>query len=293
MRCVDCRGRLIVHHLLESYHLEVDVCADCGGVWVEHDEVEKVAHSAELREALARMNERPGLKSWLFQFFSQFPLEYNIKPRRLPVITFGLIALNVIFFLMYQGDDFTAYQVLSGMGLTPSAIAAGERPWSLLTHMFLHAGWGHLIGNMYFLYLVGDNIEDALGRLRYLGVYIGLGLVSAAVSLLANLDSSIPSVGASGAIAGLFGLYILWFRNASLTFMFIVWQKKLSATWYFVIWLAINLFGMVAGGEGVDYWAHVGGFAAGIACGFALKPWVFRANPTLAFLASQEAQVQR
>ena len=88
-------------------------------------------------------------------------------------------------------------------------------------------------------------------------------------------------------------MYLLWFPNASLTFMFFVWQKKLAVVWYFGIWLALNLLGMVLDGQGVDYWAHIGGFVVGLAIGAGLRQKVWGWNPLLAHLAGPEVQVRR
>ncbi len=149
----------------------------------------------------------------------------------------------------------------------------------------------HLIGNMYFLYVIGDNVEDVLGAKKYLLIYLGMGIFASAISTLLDMQSEIPRVGASGAIAGLFALYLLWFRNARITFMFVVWQKKLSPPIYFSIWLAINIFGVLSGEQGIDYWAHLGGFIAGIVIGLALQKSVMEANPIVAMLGSKSVKV--
>ena len=117
--------------------------------------------------------------------------------------------------------------------MTPSDISEGNKVWTLLTCMFLHGSIMHLLGNMYFLYVVGDNLEDVLGHKRFLIWYLVCGLIASLSSYLVSPTSAIPSVGASGAIAGLFGMYLMWFRHASLTFMIIIYQKKLSAAWFF------------------------------------------------------------
>ena len=117
--------------------------------------------------------------------------------------------------------------------MTPADISEGNKAWTLLTCMFLHSSIMHLLDNMYFLYVVGDNLEDVLGHKRFLIWYLVCGLIASLSSYLVSPTSAIPSVGASGAIAGLFGMYLMWFRHASLTFMIIIYQKKLSAAWFF------------------------------------------------------------
>ncbi|WP_413693511.1 rhomboid family intramembrane serine protease [Psychromonas sp. KJ10-2] len=154
----------------------------------------------------------------------------------------------------------------------------------------------HLVGNMYFLYIIGDNLEDTLGRGKFILYYTLCGLGAAVAQILADPNSMIPMVGASGAIAGLFGMYLLWFRHASLTFMIIVYQKKVSPVIFFGFWILTNILGLYLANEsggGVAYWAHIGGFIAGIAIGLLVKKKVFAANPLLAILNSHEVKVKR
>ncbi|MCC5812877.1 MAG: rhomboid family intramembrane serine protease [Ectothiorhodospiraceae bacterium] len=291
--CPDCARPLQTCHLLPDYHLDVDVCLQCDGAWVERESVSQVSKSSAIKHALESMNGGVSWKTWVFQFLLRLPVEYNVKPRSTPWVTWTLIALNTLIFLLYAFDTRTFNAVITHFALSPAAIQAGDAYWTFLTAVFLHGSLLHLAGNMYFLWVVGANLEDALGKLRFLGLYLFCGVAAGVVSVLANLGSTIPSVGASGAIAGLFGMYALWFPNASLTFMFFVYQKKLAVYWYFAIWLALNLFGMLAGGQGVDYWAHIGGFVVGLALGAALRRRVWAANPLLAHLAGPEVQLRR
>lgn len=291
--CPDCGKPLQVFHLLEEYHVDINVCLACVGAWVDQDTVSKVVKSSAIKHALEDMNRNTSWKTWVFQFFLQMPVEYNIKARRTPWVTIALMLINTLIFLGYFLDEHTTWQVFQQYAMVPANVQAGDSLWTLVTATFLHGGWVHLAGNMYFLWLTGDNLEDALGRWRFLGLYLICGVLSGLVSVLANLGGTIPSVGASGAIAGLFGMYLLWFPNASLTFMFIVWQKKLAVAWYFGLWLGLNLLGMVLGGQGVDYWAHIGGLLVGLAIGGLLRQKVWRANPMLAHLAGPEVQVRR
>ncbi|SDU15544.1 rhomboid family intramembrane serine protease [Halopseudomonas salegens] len=291
--CPDCGTRLQVFHVLNDFHVDIDVCQRCDGAWVEKDTACKVAKSSAIKHALVEMNKTVNWKTWIFQMLSRMPLEYNVKPRITPWVTYALIAINTLIFLTYGFDPVLAGRVFGGFAIAPADIQAGSHWWAFVTAIFLHGSLMHLIGNMYFLWVIGDNLEDALGHWRFLGLYLLCGILAGLVSVLANLGSEIPSVGASGAIAGLFGMYILWFPNASMTFMFFVWQKKLAVMWYFAIWLALNFYGMAMGQQGIDYWAHVGGFIAGLAIGFALRQRVWTANPLLAHLAGPEVKVRR
>ncbi|MEE9199485.1 MAG: rhomboid family intramembrane serine protease, partial [Dehalococcoidia bacterium] len=143
---------------------------------------------------------------------------------------------------------------------------------TLLTTMFIHGGWMHLLGNMLFLWVFGDNVEDRLGRVKYLLFYIITGLFASAAQLLVNFNSGIPAIGASGAIAGVLGAYFLLFPTSQIRtviFFFLITIISLPAYLLIGIWILLQFFSAVAGSlggtfaGGVAYWAHVGGFAAG------------------------------
>lgn len=293
IHCIHCDIPLERYHLMQEFQLEVDVCHKCSGVFIEGHERDKVVTSPKVRQLVSELNGKVGFKTWVFQFLSQMPVEFNLKPKTTPWVTYTLILLNVLIFLMHGMSDKNTLWVYEHFSIQAGQLAAGEEPWTLLTHMFLHGGWMHLIGNMYFLYVVGDNLEDAMGRGNYLLSYLGCGIAAALAQLASDHTSMIYNVGASGAIAGLFGMYLLWFRYASLTFMFVVYQKKLSPMLFFAIWLMFNLLGVLMQGQGVAYWAHIGGFVAGLVLGLALKSKVMANNPTLALLNQPEVKVSR
>lgn len=292
-QCPDCRKSLQHYQLLEQYNLEVDVCHGCDGVWIDQDEIAAVQQSPRLRETLEKLNTQPNWKSWVFQFLSQMPVEYNIRPHRTPWVTWALIVINVLIYFSYAGSDNSMMAAITHFGSTPAELANGERWWTPLSATFLHGSLLHLAGNMYFLWLTGDNLEDALGHWRFLGLYLLCGLAAALAQTLIDPASVIPTIGASGAIAGLFGMYLLWFRKASITFMFFVYQKKLPPWVFFLIWVGINIFGMLTGGQGVAYMAHLGGFAAGLLLGWALLGWVRRRYPVLLALDHPKLMVAR
>ncbi|WP_110457281.1 rhomboid family intramembrane serine protease [Shewanella algidipiscicola] len=292
-QCVQCECIMQRHFLMPGYEIEVDVCHQCSGVFIDEHERAKVVHSPLVKKHLADLNAKISAKTWIFQFLSQMPVEFSLKPASRPIMTYLLLALNILIFIGYGFDLNTTDTVFDNFAMRSSDLLAGHHPWSLVSHMFLHGDLLHLAGNMYFLYVVGDNLEDALGRAKFLGLYLLCGFAAAAAQIIADPSSSIPMVGASGAIAGLFGMYLIWFRHASLTFMFVIYQKKLSPLAFFGIWLVFNIIGLLMAGEGVAYWAHIGGFVAGLAIGAALKSKVMQDNPLLAMMNAPEVKIAR
>ncbi|WP_028771613.1 rhomboid family intramembrane serine protease [Shewanella waksmanii] len=292
-QCCHCQQPMQHFHLMEGFEVEIDICSECHGVWLDADETQKVVHSPKIKQVLGELDRQISIKTWLFQFLSQMPVEFNIKPKHRPWVTYLLMLVNIGIFMAYGFNLSAAEVVFDEFAMRADHIVAGQQPWTLLTHMFLHGDLMHLAGNMYFLYVVGDNLEDALGKLRFVGLYLLCGFAAAAAQIGADPQSNIAMVGASGAIAGLFGMYLLWFRHASLTFMFIVFQKKLSPMAFFAIWLVFNIVGLMMAGQGVAYWAHIGGFVAGLLVGLSLKQSVMARNPLLSMLNQPELKIQR
>jgi rhomboid family protein len=174
-------------------------------------------------------------------------------------------------------------------GLIPTQILAGQRLITIFTAMFLHAGWLHLIGNMVFLWVFGDNVEDILGHIPYLIFYLLGGIAAAAAHTLFNPTSNIPSLGASGAIAAVLGAYIIMFPHARVrTLIFFGiggFVTRISAIIFLGIWFATQLLNGVASlgvdtaqTSGVAVWAHVGGFVFGLIVGLLYKGRASRAS---------------
>jgi membrane associated rhomboid family serine protease len=213
-----------------------------------------------------------------------FPLRDDNPTTITPIVTWALIAVNAIVFL-YQlslgpnGSQLFVFQygaipaVVTGAQNLPRNIATVPPFLSIFTSMFLHGGWMHLIGNMWFLWIFGNNIEEAMGGLRYFVFYVICGFFASAAHIMSNAGSTIPSIGASGAIAGVLGAYLMLYPRAKvLTLVFVFFFIRLlwiPAGFVLVIWFIIQLLsGSMTGyqsGGGVAFWAHVGGFIAGIA----------------------------
>ncbi len=214
-----------------------------------------------------------------------FPIRDNIPSRHLPVMTWLLIAVNAfVFFHELSLRPQALEQTMYLFGIVPArythpawAAEVGFPLWDfrpLLTSMFLHGGWLHIIGNMWMLWIVGDNVEDRMGPLRFLGFYLLSGVASSVVHLATNLDSTVPALGASGAIAGVMGAYFLLFPRARIVAMFpiIFWPVffEVPAFIYLGFWFLTQFFSGTAAlarhgtGGGIAWWAHIGGFATGI-----------------------------
>ncbi|QHQ36371.1 rhomboid family intramembrane serine protease [Algicella marina] len=209
------------------------------------------------------------------------PLRDHNPSRRLPVVTVALIAINCIVFLGYGfrlSDPQVSFAVFGEYGLIPARLWYGEGFHTFLTSMFLHGGWLHLIGNMLFLWIFGDNLEDLFGHFGFLAFYLLAGLAAALAQFAAGPFSPVPMVGASGAIAGVMGGYLLLFPRARVDVLFIIIiffrVVALPAWLVLTVWFGLQVWSGVSTpgtGGGVAYWAHAGGFVAGLA--LAYRPW--------------------
>jgi len=225
-----------------------------------------------------------------------FPYRDENQTQRTPIVNYLLIALNVIVWLFVQGagSPMALARAVCDLGLIPGELTGALPPGTrfpmgdglvcltdpgrqishVFTSMFLHGSWMHLIGNMWFLWVFGDNIEDSMGRVRYAIFYLVCGVAAAMTQVLLNPSSVIPMVGASGAISGVMGAYLVLYPRvrvyALLILGFFFTSIALPAWTMLVYWAAIQLvsgvFGLFASEStgGVAFWAHVGGFLAGV-----------------------------
>jgi membrane associated rhomboid family serine protease len=214
-----------------------------------------------------------------------FPIRDHNPSLQKPYVTWVLIAINVIVFASYaglMGDPRALNEFFYTWGLVPAW--AGEAPFTVLTSMFLHGGLMHLAGNMLFLWVFGDNMEDRMGHVGFLLFYLAGGVGAALIQIAADPDSTIPMVGASGAIAAVLGGYLLLFPKArvDVLFFFIVIIRVVPIPAAFVLgaWFVLQIVGGLgapADEGGVAYWAHTGGFAVGLA--LTLPLWLRLGGP--------------
>ncbi len=191
---------------------------------------------------------------------------------RTPVII-ALIVINVLMFLYELSLGSSLPGFLMQWGIVPDII--NRNLWSLLTSMFLHGGWLHLGGNMVFLWAFGRNIEDRIGSKQFAVFYILCGLAAAVIQVIVNPYSRVPTIGASGAIAGVMGAYLIKFSKTdidTLFWMIFIWRMPIPAAYFLIYWFVLQFFsGLTSIGEvdytggGVAWFAHIGGFLAGMA----------------------------
>ena len=237
------------------------------------------------------------------------PLGDLQRTRIVPVVTYFLIALNVTVFLVQQerGEEFSRAFAMTPWEITHNEDIDGPVPrdvpvlvrdpfggehvevrrvaiehsacpipvrWTLLTSMFLHGSWMHLLGNMLYLWIVGDDVEEVLGPVRYILVYLACGLMGSLLQIAVNPQSDVPTLGASGAIAGIMGAYVVWFPHNQirvLVFRFITLLPAWIAIGGWIalqIWMGAGSFHRGGDTGGVAYLAHVGGALTGILVAF-------------------------
>jgi hypothetical protein len=211
------------------------------------------------------------------------PLKDNVPTRTFPIVTVALIAENFAVWVFYQLPNLDqsvreyAYQPCEVVSSCPAGATVGHG-WLItaFTSMFLHGSWLHIIGNMLFLWIFGNNVEDAMGKVKFLGFYLVSGLAASALQTVVTLsmgssaDGAVPYVGASGAISGVLGAYLVLYPTASvLTLVFFI-IIELPAFLFLGIWIFFQLwegsFSLVQpqAGGGVAFFAHIGGFAFGL-----------------------------
>lgn len=213
-----------------------------------------------------------------------FPIRDHNPSGRTPYVTFALIAINAVVFCGYWltlPSEAALNQFFMTWGLVPARLMQGQGIETVISSMFLHGGWMHIAGNMLFLWIFGDNLEDEMGHFGFLAFYLLTGLAAAAAQFAAAPYSPIPMVGASGAIAGVMGGYLLLFPKARVDVLFIfiiIFRIFPIPAWIVLgIWFSIQVFSGISipGDEGgVAYWAHAGGFAGGLV--LALPAWLRR-----------------
>ncbi len=208
------------------------------------------------------------------------PIHDENRPAIKPYVNYALLLINIVIFFFMLGTGTLTEDFFRAFGAVPSYIIKGESWWTLLTSMFMHADIMHLFGNMLYLWVFGDNIEDALGHAKYLVFYLLGGFAASfthiaslytALPTLGRVGFTIPSVGASGAISAVLGAYMLLYPRArirTVVFYFLITIITIPAYYYLGFWflyqLMMGVFSLTGLPSGIAFWAHIGGFAAGL-----------------------------
>jgi len=202
--------------------------------------------------------------------------DFNPTSRR-SLLTWGLIVINVAVYLYLSQNPVMDADAIQRYALIPADISAGRHLSTLITSMFLHASLLHVGGNMLFLWIFGNNVEDRLGEIKFLAIYFAAGIAGSLLQVFINPTSTIPNLGASGAISGFLAAYVLYFPGARvLTFIAPFFFVTLRAFVFIGYWIALQalqaFLNIGVTGGGIAFFAHVGGFGAGLILALLLRP---------------------
>lgn len=265
MEAFRCQSLL---HGDDATTVDVEHCRTCHGMWLDDGEARTL-----LRLAAQVGDVKDGVGWYLFQLFSGLPLEVLHPPHRRPVVVWSLMLTCVVAFgwqlVDVAGVEDVSRTASAALALRPDHVWAA--PWTFLTYAFLHGGLAHLAGNLVFLWIFGDNVEDRTTRWRFLLGYLGCGAAGGLAHVLL-VGGDTPLVGASGAIAGLLGAYLVLYPRVRLFVVIVFLRFRIPAVLYLGFWLLTNLL-MALGSTvtEVAWWCHVGGFAAGVLWGALLR----------------------
>lgn len=274
--------------------VEVDACATCRSVWFDAGEVGRL--QAALRDATfpgkpradpgaptlraerwpdelieidtdVSFEDTPSARSYLFQFLTGLPLWAGQRAGRFPVVTAALILACAARF---GADEAAGYRgehpPYEAWAAVPAELRRGAHLGTVLTHMFVHAGWDHVLGNLWFLWTFGDHVERRIGRLRLVALYFASGVLGIAAETLVTARPEVPVVGASGAIAGLMGATLALTPRARIRTMVVFSRLEVPVALFLLLWVGFTAFEASLGSYSEVAWvAHLGGFAAGLA----------------------------
>lgn len=208
------------------------------------------------------------------------PLRDTISSKNYPVVNNTIIGINIVVYLVQLTQDSNLYNFTYLYGLVPARyslpevayyFSTSEQIFPFISFMFLHGGFLHLLSNMWTLYIFGDNVEDRLGPVRYLAFYLICGLLSGLTHLFFNYYSDYPTIGASGAIAGVMGAYFILYPNSKILtlipIIIIPWIVEIPAFFFLAFWFLLQFLNAAGSNEqagGIAWWAHIGGFLFGM-----------------------------
>jgi membrane associated rhomboid family serine protease len=281
--CPRCGFTMHKFNYAYDSNVIMERCSRCSGTWTDASEAYRaaiynkgnpkldnlassMAEHLQKEEEFKELADSVGSRLLLFGVQGVLPLGDDIPRKTFPSVTVGLIVLNALFFIPYlRSGDVHAF--CAGLGVIPAHIVVGDDLFTLFTYMFCHGSILHLAGNMLFLWVFANHIEDAFGHFLFTLVYLLCGLVAAGVFIALNTTSIIPCVGASGAISGVMGAYMVLYPLSRMRLLVLGRVATLPACVYLVGWFLMQLlFWLLTSGSahgGVAWSAHIGGFLCG------------------------------
>jgi len=288
-KCPKCCTEMKRLNYAYNSNVFIDRCNKCTGIWTDKDELIEIVKYTKghplldgLGKAMAEQEQemfytraniesirgvmRHGGMGARFFGFGVLPLGDENPTTITPIVTYAIMALNVLFFVLSFGrlhsmDFFNAY------GLVPAHLTL----LSFFTSMFLHADILHLAGNLFYFWIFGDNLEESLGAIKFIVFYLFCGLVAGFIHTLSNPDSIVPAIGASGAISGIMGGYFILYPRVRLKMLFMGRLLYIPAAWYLGLWILLQILYAGSGLSGVAWFAHIGGFIGGALIIYILK----------------------
>ncbi|TVR04714.1 MAG: rhomboid family intramembrane serine protease [Deltaproteobacteria bacterium] len=259
--------------------VEVDVCEHCNALWLDRDEcrllgeIALVAGQDRSRFTDGEESNFGTVRGYVFRLLTGLPGEVWNPTHRRPVVNWSLLGVLVLAFVaqiwaaiahMEGTLDPDAWTPYHGLWLVPEQVWSLEHVQTLVTHALLHGGIAHLAANLYFLWLFGDNVEDHLGRLRYLALFTAAALAGGLLHTVVPGDPSVPLVGASGGIAGVMGAYLVIFPRIRLRVVWLFIPLRLPAVVFMGVWVLLQVLLMLTPETMISWQAHIGGFVAGL-----------------------------
>jgi len=296
--CPACKNTMQGFQVpFEFRSVVVDHCGSCGALWLDRGEGQKLAEIVAAAAASGALNttsggqailsddelahsqdrERPpGMRLLLFQFFTGLPIEVFNPVYRRPWITQSFVVLMTLIFLAQfamfaSSTEREVMEFLRMWGVVPELVGQGQNLHGLLTHAFLHGSFAHLVSNMYFLWIFGDNVEDRIGRVGFIVLFVLSALSGAVLQIVFQQNATIPMVGASGAVAGLMAAYLMLFPRVKLWVMILIFPFRIPVWIYIAFWIGVQFLMASLNVPGVGWFAHIGGFMTGLLVGWLMR----------------------
>jgi membrane associated rhomboid family serine protease len=285
-RCAACGTMLLEREFSAGSGTRVDQCPQCRGIYLDRGEMARLqAHFGVKRPssrparppADVNVDVDPDGGIAILQYLAGLPIEVDVPQTIFPPAVMVILLANLVVLVAAYVQSL--HEWVDTLGVVPVAVLAGDRLWTLLTAMFMHSGALHFLGNAWFLYITGDNVEERLGSVVFLGFYLVCGVVAGAAHVVARAESMMPAVGASGAVSGILGAYVVLFPRHRFLVRWLVGiglavrpvSFEIPAWAYLGFWFLLQLLYASLDLPGVGWWAHVGGFACGVCAGLVVR----------------------